>query len=34
MEAKMCKLREYDKDKYVADIKYDYIVNIAKQASA
>jgi predicted nucleotidyltransferase len=29
----MCKLREYDKNKFVADIKYDYILNIAKQAS-
>jgi predicted nucleotidyltransferase len=33
MEVKMCKLKEYDKDKFVADIKYDYILNIAKQAS-
>jgi hypothetical protein len=26
MEVKMCKLKEYDKDKFVADIKYDYIL--------
>lgn len=30
----MCLLKKYADGKFVADIKYDYIVNIANQASA